>query len=139
MIKKILLAYDGSESSEKALEFAMTLADAMQAELHLLAVSQPPDVPADVETEAYMESVTKHDRQILSHAVNKAHAHGLTRTSCEIRVGRPAEQIVSTAESRAADLIVVGHRGRSLFARWLLGSVAKQVMAYAHCPVTVVR
>jgi len=34
---------------------------------------------------------------------------------------------------------VLGHRGKSFFARWLIGSVSKQVMHYAHCTTTVVR
>ncbi|NTW36308.1 MAG: universal stress protein [Syntrophobacteraceae bacterium] len=35
--------------------------------------------------------------------------------------------------------IVMGHRGESFLQRWLLGSVAKRVLSYAHCTVVVVR
>ncbi len=57
----------------------------------------------------------------------------------EVVVGHPAESIVLYAEDHDIDHIVLGHRGHSLFERWLLGSVARQVIAYAHCTVTVVR
>jgi len=54
-------------------------------------------------------------------------------------IGHPAEQIVRYAEAEDIDHIVVGHRGHTLFKRWLIGSVAREVIAYAHCDVTVVR
>lgn len=56
-----------------------------------------------------------------------------------IVVGHPAEQMVRFAEGHDVDHIVVGHRGHTLFEPWLIGSVARQVVAYAHCAVTVVR
>ena len=61
------------------------------------------------------------------------------KVQCQVVVGHPAEQIVIHAEKLGVDHIVVGHRGHTLFERWLIGSVARQVIAYAHCAVTVVR
>jgi nucleotide-binding universal stress UspA family protein len=55
----------------------------------------------------------------------------------EIRVGHPAQEIVMLAEAEGADAIVVGHRGQSRLQQWLLGSVAKRVLAYAKCHVIV--
>jgi nucleotide-binding universal stress UspA family protein len=57
----------------------------------------------------------------------------------EVRVGHPAEQIVYMADERKIDAIVMGHRGDSLLQKWLVGSVAKRVLSYAHCTVIVVR
>jgi len=54
-------------------------------------------------------------------------------------VGHPAGPIVHQAAEREADMIVMGHRGKSRFQRWLLGSVSKRVLSYAPCTVTVVR
>lgn len=56
-----------------------------------------------------------------------------------VKVGHPAETIMLHAEDHGIDHIVVGHRGHGLFERWLIGSVARQVIAYAPCGVTVVR
>lgn len=50
-----------------------------------------------------------------------------------------AERIVINAEEWGADLVVIGHRGHGLVGRWLLGSVAKQVMHHATCAVLVAR
>jgi nucleotide-binding universal stress UspA family protein len=61
------------------------------------------------------------------------------RQHFHVVVGHPAEQIVRYAEEHGIDHIVVGRRGQTVFERWLIGSVARQVVAYAHCAVTVVR
>jgi nucleotide-binding universal stress UspA family protein len=51
----------------------------------------------------------------------------------------PAEQILYRADAIDADQIVLGHRGKNFFERWLLGSVTHRVIAYATTVVTVVR
>ncbi|MBU1424273.1 MAG: universal stress protein [Gammaproteobacteria bacterium] len=136
MIKKVLVAYDGSNPSKAAFEFALDLANKYSAELHILAVASAPEFGAEVETEAIIESSRRHYTQLL-HSL-KDRAAGLT-AHFEVVLGHPAESIVLYAEDHGIDHIVVGHRGHSLFERWLLGSVARQVIAYAPCSVTVVR
>ena len=138
MIKKILLGYDGSESGASALEFAATLARAFDAELHVLAVVRPPEFGDEVETRAGIESSTKHYEKVLRQAHAKL-ADKTIKSHFPVTVGQPAEQIVRYAEANGIDHIVVGHRGHTLFERWLIGSVARQVIAYAHCGVTVCR
>jgi nucleotide-binding universal stress UspA family protein len=138
MIKKILLGYDGSASADKALAFALDLAKHYNAELHLLAVARPPEFGTEVETEAEIEN-SRHDcHRVLAPAKTRL-AGETVQTSYRIAVGHPAEQIVRYAEEDAVDHIVVGHLGHMLFERWLLGSVARHVIAYAPCAVTVVR
>jgi len=55
-----------------------------------------------------------------------------------IRLGGPAHVIADVAESVAADLIVVGTRGRSLLSEVILGSVPIRLLQVAHRPVLVV-
>ena len=136
MIKKILIAYDGSNPAKAAFEFALELANKYGAELHVLAAASAPEFGAEVETEAIIESSRRHYNQLL-HSL-KDRVAGLT-AHFEVVLGHPAESIVLYAEDHGIDHIVVGHRGHSLFERWLLGSVARQVIAYAPCSVTVVR
>ena len=136
MIHKLLIAYDGSDSAKAAFDLALDLAGKYCAELHVLAVAQPPEFGAEVETEAVIESSRRHYTHLLQPL--KTQAAGLS-AYFGVMVGHPAESIVLYAEDHGIDHIVVGHRGHSLFERWLLGSVAWQVIAYAPCAVTVVR
>ena len=76
---------------------------------------------------------------ILDDARRNAYTKGAARISAEPSVGDPAQEIITVAQDRQADLIVVGSRGRGRLAGLLLGSVAQKVMSLAHCPVVVVR
>lgn len=136
MISKLLIAYDGSDSAKTAFKFALDLAGKFGAELHVLAVARPPEFGAEVETEAVIENSRRHYTRLLQPLKNQVAS--LT-AHFEIMVGHPAESIVLYAEDHGIAHIVVGHRGHSLFERWLIGSVARQVIAYAPCSVTVVR
>jgi nucleotide-binding universal stress UspA family protein len=138
MIHKILIAYDGSESAKHALDFALELATRYDAELHVLAVARTPEFGEEVEIEALIEQSRRHVEHVLQ-AVKNRLAGSPLKISFEIDIGHPAVQIVRYAERHGIDHIVVGHRGHTVFDGWLLGSVAKQVMAHARCAVTVVR
>lgn len=138
MIRKILLGYDGSPAAEDAARFAVDLAQKYGAELHVLAVARPPEFGDEVETEAAIEKAQRHNDKLLAKARLQLGLASLA-TRFHAAVGHPAEQIVRHAEAQAVDHIVVGHRGHTLFERWLIGSVARQVIAYANCSVTVVR
>ena len=118
MINKILAAYDGSAPAAKAYRFALDLAKRYGADLLVLAVAHYKELFDALKTEAASQGLIPH---------------------FEIVAGHPANQIVYRAEQNGVDLIVVGHRGRSFFERLLVGSVSKQVLTHAHCPVLVVR
>jgi nucleotide-binding universal stress UspA family protein len=138
VIRNILVGYDGSEASAHALTFAGDLARAYGSSMHVLAVVRPPEFGGIVETEAVVEQSRQHYQNVLR-GVQSKHAHESFKTHVHIAIGHPAEQIVRFAEIHGIDHIVVGHRGHTLFERWLIGSVARQVVAYAHCAVTVVK
>lgn len=139
MIRKILVGYDGSNSARKAFELSLDLARKYNAELHLLAVARPPEFGGEVETEAVVESSLRHYAEMFQPLKTLLSKTTELQVYFEVVVGHPAEQIVIYAEEHGIDHIVVGHRGHSLFERWLLGSVARRVVAYAPCAVTVVR
>jgi nucleotide-binding universal stress UspA family protein len=138
MTGNILVGYDGSEAAVQALTFAAELARAFGKSLHVLAVVRPPEFGGMVETEAVIEQSRQHYHDLLR-GVQSKYPHETFKTQVHVAVGHPAEQIVRFAEGHDVDHIVVGHRGHTLFERWLIGSVARQVVAYAHCAVTVVR
>ncbi len=138
MITKILAAYDGSEPAGHAYRFALDLAKRYGAELLVLAVARPPEPPEDVETEAILENAEAHYKELFDSLKAEAAKEGL-KPRFEVAAGHPANQIVYRAEQDGVDLIVVGHRGKGFFERLLVGSVSKQVVTHAHCPVLVVR
>ena len=138
IIQRILVAFDGSQAAEKAYDFALEVASKCGAELYVLAVAQPPEPAEDVETEAILENAQEHYEKSFVRLREKAVAAGLKPTF-EVVVGHPALQIVGKAEELGANHIVMGHRGRTLFEHWRVGSVTKRVMTHAHCSVTVVR
>jgi nucleotide-binding universal stress UspA family protein len=137
-MRNILVGYDGSEAAVHALAFAAGLARAFGSSMHVLAVARPPEFGGMVETEALIEQSRQHHHNALR-AVQSKYAQEPFKTHVHVAVGHPAEQIVRFAEAHDIDHIVVGHRGHSLFERWLIGSVARRVVAYALCAVTVVR
>jgi nucleotide-binding universal stress UspA family protein len=138
MYRKILVGYDGSKSGRKAFETALELAAKYGAELFVLTVCRPPEIGDDVETEAVIENSRRYHRDLLAELEPPVAAKGV-KAHFEVGVGHPAEQIIYDADRQAVDLIVVGDRGRSTFARLLLGSMSKQVVQYAGRPVMVVR
>lgn len=138
MIRRILLAFDGSRISGDAYAFALDLARKYGAELHIIAVARPPEFADDVEASAMIENSRRHYDRVLG-KLRPLLAKEPVKSHLHVVVGHPAEQIVRYAEGHGIDHIVVGHRGHTAFERWLIGSVARQVIAYAHCAVTVVR
>jgi nucleotide-binding universal stress UspA family protein len=137
-MKRILVAYDGSPSSAKAFSLGLELCEKYGGELLVLAVARPPEFGTEVETEAVIENSKKHCHDILRplHAVTAA---AKMPTRFEVVIGHPGEQIVRHAEDWKAELITVGHRGRTFFDRLLVGSVAAHVINHATCAVLVAR
>lgn len=136
MITNLLVGYDGSTASDAAFDLGLDLARRYDADLHVLSVARPPEFGEDVETEAVIEQTQRHFDHVLLPL--QARVDGV-RSHFHVVVGHPAEQLVLYAERHHVDHIVVGHRGHSRFDRWLTGSVAKRVVSYAPCAVTVVR
>jgi nucleotide-binding universal stress UspA family protein len=138
MFRKILVAYDGSTSAKKAFDKALELTAEDGAERHVLTVVRALEVADDVETEAVIENSLEYHRESMKPLAQEARDKRV-KAEFDVVVGHPAEQIIYRADKIGADLIVVGDRGRSKFARLLLGSVSKQVVQYADRPVMVVR
>jgi nucleotide-binding universal stress UspA family protein len=136
--QRILVGYDGSAAGRKAFDSALELAARHGAELHVLSVAQPSEIGDDVETEAVIEHSRQYHRRLLAELRTLVATKGV-KAHYEVAVGHPAEQIIHHADQCQADLIVVGDRGRSKFAKLLLGSISKNVVQYAGRPVLVVR
>jgi len=138
MFRSVLVAFDGSAQARKAYLTALDIAQKYQAEVHVLAVARAPDFAVEVETRAEIERARDHLNRRFAFLQSET-AHVPLRPHFRIAVGHPAEQIVRAAEERRIELILLGHRGHGVFERWLLGSVSRTVIAYAHCAVMIVR
>jgi len=136
--RRILVGFDGSPFAEQAYEMALNLAALCGARLCVVSVATLPEPPGEVETQATLESATEHYEVVYENLRRRAEDRGLTLET-RILVGHPAEQIVRLAASTHADLVVVGHRGRSRISEWVSGSVSKRVVNHAPCSVLVVR
>jgi nucleotide-binding universal stress UspA family protein len=151
LIEKILVALDGSEPADRALDFAVDLAGKYSAELVLLSVFEPVipsllyppmDLPIapSVAVGSYAEELKAHHRKVLTHARRKAKkARPDLKISTKIVEGRPAEKIVETAEQGKFDMIVIGSQGLGGIKKIFLGSVSDRVADEASCPVLIIK
>lgn len=140
---KLLIAVDGSDCANRAIEVAGRLAQAApQTEVVLLNVRDPSYVLGEsvvLDVQSVDEAMRQSQERLLEAAQAHARACGLEHVTTQAEVGVPAAEIVRAAEERAVDQIVVGTRGRSSLAGLMLGSVAQRVAHLAHVPVLVVK
>jgi len=141
MLTKILVAFDGSEQSYKAFDFALDMSrlcpDAAP-EIIVISVAQPPEPIDIVEMDAVIDSATQHYEELFKGLEIDAKGRNI-KIKTEVVVGHPADQIVRYAKEKNSDMIVIGQKGKSKIETWLLGSVSKRVATYAPCTVTIVK
>lgn len=138
MSRRILLAYDGSESAQKAFEFALQLLRREGGELAMVAVIRSSEFAVDVGAQNLIEgacAMLGSEMQRLQRRVQFAGAN----SSIMIRLGQPAQQILQVAREWHADLIVTGQRAGFSLTRYLGGSVSNQIRARSPCGLHVVR
>ena len=147
MITKILVAIDGSECSERALDFALDLAEKYSASLLIINVLQmpvygSPDDPLAVSagTASFARDLGKIHERLLAKAAEKASsAKPNVKVTTELREGNPPTQIVNAAAEGNFDMVVLGHSGQGRFREWLLGSTTERVAHLARCIVVIVK
>jgi nucleotide-binding universal stress UspA family protein len=150
MINKILVPIDGSEHSDRALNYALDLAEKYSAKITLLSVAQPvvatgpmfitqPMMPPE-STTIYVKEIEAAHKRVLTEAFKKA-----KKTKPDLKIskmlvdGRPADRIVEIANEKKFDLIVMGSRGAGGIKEFFLGSVSDRVADEARCPVLLVK
>lgn len=141
MYKRILLAYDGSESGQRALLNCHDIAQWSQAELFLVAVRPMLLNQIGMEGTFYDAELEEHEakkyRDILAEGLAKLEGRGMHATG-EVLLGESVDQISKQAKRIEADLIVVGHKHLdSWAARWWRGSVSASLIEHAPCSVLV--
>lgn len=140
MIKNLMVGVDGSAQASKAFEHALTLAQWSGAELHAVAVIHGPDIEMaeSPEREQLVERARARLQEVLDSLKSTA-AEVDIKLETHLLEGHPVEQLLELAWQKSVDHLVLGHRSKGLFERLLMGSVAKRVVDFARCTVTVVR
>ncbi len=130
-LRKILFCSDFSECSQRALQYALSMAAEYRSELSLLHVLEHLSSPQEREAE---------NNRIVRRLEEAVPAE--MRSCCTIkpvvRAGRPYEEIVKLAEQDHTDLVVVGVRGRNILDLALFGSTTHRVLQLGSCPVLAV-
>lgn len=146
MYRKILLAVDGSLSSDLALIEASTLAKAMDSDVMVVFVADDSDVMFDVgyfDPVELRQAIVRFGQDALASAARRLSADGVRHATRLIEKpvapGRIAATIVSEADAGNADLIVLGTHGRRGIRRMVMGSVAEGVLRLSRKPVLLIR
>jgi nucleotide-binding universal stress UspA family protein len=134
--ERILVALDGSEDSEAALDQAISMAKICKSILFIISVIEL--YPEQLEVApALEEKMSMETREILDRAEERAEKE---KIPCETIVhigGHPHIFIVQEAKGKNIDLIVMGTHGRTGLRKLLMGSVAERVIGHAPCAVLV--
>jgi len=141
MFRHILVPLDGSRLAATAVPYAITLADARDARISLLAVVESPPEHAGQPSVAAQERDERHVTESTAYLESVAtplRARGLAVTTV-VRHGNPASEILAASEDEGCSLIAMSTHGRRGLARMRAGSVAQHVLRHAIIPTLVVR
>lgn len=143
--QRIVVPVDGSAASERGLQEALRLAQALGARITIVHVIEQAPVVASPDMAAYVpqaiDDMRAAGQQITHEAKARADAAGIASDVVLVdTTGKPVyEAIVETAQRLDADLMVLGTHGRRGLARVLMGSDAEGVVREASVPVMLVR
>lgn len=137
-LKKILVAHDFSNDSELALQYAISLAQEYQTELHLMHVLPVTLAPATTGLPLSIESDFQRAARLLQQAVPDE-THLWCKVVHAVRAGQPYREILTYAEEQEIDLICMGVHGAGFAMRALFGSNADRVLRQSSCPVLIAR
>ncbi|HEX2069458.1 MAG TPA: universal stress protein, partial [Actinomycetota bacterium] len=122
--RRIMVATDGSETANTALEKAARVASRCATELLIATAFQPPNYDKDIAQE------------VLDYSREAARRFGV-EAETEMQRGEPADVIIEIAQRRRADAVVIGNQGMEKARRFRLGSLPEQVAHYAPCDLLI--
>jgi len=141
MFKKVLVAVDGSDSSQGAIKLVKGLAQSGLVEaITLISVAPAPSLP--LQAMDFIVSETNRLQPLSNLVVENARSSlesiGL-KVDTVVLSGDPGTQICKYAKENQYDLILLGSRGLSTVKELVLGSVSHKVLQMANCPVLIFR
>ncbi|MDQ0393645.1 universal stress protein [Labrys monachus] len=144
-MRGIMVATDGSDSANRAVDIAAELARMGGCALHIVNVAS--DLPEEALDQLKQnpamdqlvgDAIEMRSRGVLAHARERASAKGVTDIQTRQAWGDVAEKVLEASAQAGADMLVVGRRGRGRLAGLLLGSVSQKLASLSPCAVVVV-
>ena len=137
-MKRILVGYDKSVTSEKALSLAIELSGKMEFEIVVAFVRSKYDLDFMKDSDITDIEAKKQVKEMIKDAVKTVIKSGI-KVEGVILKGDPALKIMEYAEDKDIDLIILGATGIGDVGRYKLGGVAEKVTRYSKKPVLIAR
>jgi len=139
LFASILVAVDGSESSKKAFDKSVFLAQKCNSKLYVVHVVLDWEYGGDsAATFELIEELRTKGTELLEQCKKQSLQHNV-QVKTLLEQGDYAHEIIQVAKRNDCELIIMGSRGMSPFKELLLGSVSLKVIHHASCPVMIVR
>ncbi len=140
MYKKILLAFDSSVPASKALEHTVKLGKAINCEkimiLHVKQIIAVQESFYNIRLESLYDA---ENEKVLNSAIKLLQEQNIPYETQTVEGADPATIITNYAKMHEYDLIVIGRTGKGRITSALIGSVSKEVISSASCPVLVIK
>ena len=140
MYRHILIPTDGSQLAERGIAHGLALAKSVGARVSVIFVVEPLSEMSGRFLEAlatYIELRKEQAASELDRVTNAAREAGISCEKIQVESGQPHQAIISAADEKGCDLIVMSSHGRSGLSKFLIGSVTSKVLAHAKTPVLV--
>ncbi len=138
-MKKILIAADVSPQSEKVILKGVELANNLNAQYAVVAVTDDSIVLPEGSFATLPELLDNFREQTRSFIKTILDSHDLKPSEVFFESGDPADTVISVTSRWQADILVVGTHGRTGLDRLLIGSVAEDIIRHSPVPVFVVK
>jgi nucleotide-binding universal stress UspA family protein len=145
MFKHILIATDGSDLAQRAVDHGLALAKALGAKASAVTVTPslatvaPGKAAVMIPMEDYVRATNENAAAILASVEASAKRLGVDCALLHERDQLPSEGILAAAQGAGADLIVMSSHGRRGLERLFLGSQAQEVLTHSTIPVLICR
>lgn len=142
MVENILVPFDGSPLSEKALEYAITKHP--NNNITVLCVINPFEVVYETELKGlkagmnWQDKMSKKADKICEDARKQAKKHN-QQIQTEVKTGNPAQKIIEYIDKNSIEHIIMGSHGGSSLSKIILGSTTEKIIRRSSIPVTIIR
>lgn len=150
VFSKILVAFDGSEPSKRALDLATKMAAMFKGELVIITVV--PKAPFPILAEEGSSPFRAREYEIYQKRMQDSFRNSLERAEADVLEhnpslkyeailleGRPSATILEESEKRDVNLIIMGSRGLGGITGWILGSTSRKVVDQCTKPILIVK